>query len=120
MLFNPRLILTTDAAKSSQLTYALYKSIDEYIICDFLERDHFIAAGYSPNPSDFATKEEDPDKEVKELAEKVSKKRGSVPKKDKKINTIVDEEGNAIALDEHGNNISLNKTFADSYFVKKG
>jgi len=53
MIFNPTLIMMTDDAKKSGQHYALYKSWEEYIICDFYERDDYLKRGYREDPSEF-------------------------------------------------------------------
>jgi hypothetical protein len=53
MIFNPTLLMMTDSAKKSGQHYALYKSWEEYIICDFYERDEYLKRGYRDDPSEF-------------------------------------------------------------------
>jgi len=53
MIFNPTLLMMTDSAKKSGQHYALYKSWEEYIICDFYERDDYLKRGYREDPSEF-------------------------------------------------------------------
>ena len=57
MIFDPKCVLETKASKTAEQKFCLYKNWEEYIICDFFERDHFIAEGYSDNPRTFIDKE---------------------------------------------------------------
>ncbi len=120
-LFDPKLLFETDAAKKAEHKYAMYKSFNEYVVCDVFERDGFLAAGYSPEPTSFIKHVDiSPADQALHILKDANVRRQSSnaearaeidgrTKRRPKTGRIVDDEGNSLAVDEEGNEYILNK-----------
>jgi hypothetical protein len=100
MIFNPTLLMMTDSAKKSGQHYALYKSWEEYIICDFYERDDYLKRGYREDPSEFLKCIADWGDQMSKLADKRDLLSQEIEELEQKVPKVRKKRVNKVKVDD--------------------
>jgi hypothetical protein len=100
MIFDPKLIFSTEESKKTDHHYALYKSYNEYMICTFFERDEYISKGYKVNPADFLNIIEDDRTKSLELSTKAAELTQEIEELEQKVKKVRKKRVNKVLMDE--------------------